>query len=44
MIASDIKETYPNMRVDDIAEYLSRADGIRGQISLTKISGWVTAA
>lgn len=41
VIASGIKETYPGMSDDDIAEYLFRADGVRGNIALAKIRDWV---
>jgi hypothetical protein len=44
VIASGIKETYPEMRDDDIAEYLSGADGLRGKIDLAKIKDWVAVA
>ena len=44
VIASGIKEIYHQMADDDIAEYLSRADGVRGKINLAKIKDWVAAA
>jgi hypothetical protein len=44
VIASGIKETYPQMGNDDIAEYLAQADGVRGKIDLTKIKDWVAVA
>jgi hypothetical protein len=44
VIASGIKETYPEIRDADIVEYLSQADGIRGAISLAEIRVWVAAA
>jgi hypothetical protein len=44
VIASGIKETYPEMSDDDIVAYLYRAAGIRGNIDLAKISDLVAAA
>lgn len=44
MIASGIKETYPQMSDDDIVSYLSRADGVRSQVDLPKVTDWVAAA
>jgi hypothetical protein len=41
-IASGIKEAYPRMSEDDIVDYLSRADGIRGKIGLREIRSWVS--
>ena len=37
VIASGIKETYPQMSDDDIVAYLNKAAGIRGNIDLAKI-------
>jgi hypothetical protein len=44
VIASGIKETYPEMSDDDIVEYLLRADGLRGKIDPLKIQTWVAEA
>ncbi len=44
VIASGIKETYPQMSDDDIVEYFSRADGIRDKIARSKIERWVGQA
>jgi hypothetical protein len=44
VIASGIKETYPQMSDVDIVAYLYRAAGIRGNIDLAKIRDWVTVA
>jgi hypothetical protein len=44
VIASGIKETYPQMSDDDIVSYLYRAAGIRGNIDLAKIRDWVAVA
>jgi hypothetical protein len=44
VIASGIKETYPHMSDDDVAAYLLRADGLRGQVDQPKIRGWVAGA
>ena len=44
VIASGIKETYPQMSDDDIVAYLYRAAGIRGNIDLAKIRDWVAVA
>jgi hypothetical protein len=44
VIASGIKETYPQMSDDDIVAYLYGTAGIRGNIDLAKIRDWVAAA
>jgi hypothetical protein len=44
MIVSGIKEIYPQMSNDDIVVYFLRADGIRGNVDLAKIQGWVAVA
>jgi hypothetical protein len=44
VIASGIKETYPQTSDDDIVAYLYKAAGIRGKIDLTKIKDWVAVA
>jgi hypothetical protein len=44
VIASGIKETYPQMSDDDIVEYLYAAAGILGNIDLAKIRDWVAVA
>jgi hypothetical protein len=44
VIASGIKETYPEMSNDNIVEYLLRADGLRGKIDPPKIQTWIAEA
>jgi hypothetical protein len=44
VIASGIKETYPQKSDDDIGAYLHKAAGIRGNIDLAKIRDWVAVA
>jgi len=44
IIASGIKETYPQMSDGEIVDYLSLADGIRDQVDLPKVRSWVAAA
>jgi hypothetical protein len=44
IMASGLTETYPRMSSSEIVQYVSRADGLRGQIDPPIIQSWVQTA
>ena len=41
LLAAGLKETYPDMSDKEVRNYLLRADGIRGVLSVDQVSAWV---
>lgn len=44
MIIHGLKEAYTAMKNSDIADYLGRAEGVRGKISLGQLNSWIESA